>query len=196
MDSAFTAMTRHRFRAVNGTASFDLADMLNAPRARRRNRLPMHHLVAQRINARIISDHEVALTALTHKKTRLYLYQTANTWVSPDWYKTAHEFLSNNSHIWLVPPQISLSLQKNGRYRSRWNNYSDPAQVFSSWYDQLLGEETPPMLVLAREPISEHPPETPAALAEALFAYCQQEGKLASACNETVAIAMPEGGQA
>lgn len=52
------------------------------------------------------------------------------------------------------------------------------------------------MLVLARERISEHPPETPAALAEALFSYCEQPGKQVSACNETVAIAMPKGGTA
>ncbi len=194
MDSAFTAMTRHRFREVNGTASFDLAEMLSTPRAPRRNQLPMHHLVAERLNARVISDHEVALTAITHDKTRFYLYQTANTWVSKDWYKEAHEFLSNNSHIWLVPPQISLSLRKGRRYRSRWHNYATPDQVFASWYDQLLSHETPPMLVLTRERISEQPPETPKALAEALFTYCQQQGKLASACNETVAIAMPAGG--
>ncbi len=194
MESAFTAMSRHRFRAVNGTASFDLETMLATPRAPHRNRLPMHHRVAQRLNTRVISNHEAALTAITHGKIRYYLYQTANTWVSPDWYKEAHEFLSNNSHISLVVPQISLSLREGNRYRSRWHNYSAPEQVFSSWYDQLLSDETPPMLVLARERISEQPPVTPAALAEALFTYCKQAGKLASACNETVAIAMPKGG--
>ena len=196
MDSAFTAMTRHRFRALNGAASFNLADMLKAPRVMHRHRLPMHHMVAERLNTRVISDHEVTLTAITHDKIRFFVYQTANTWVSPDWYKVAHEFLSKNSHIWLVPPQISMSLRENAGYRSRWNNYSAPEQVFSSWYDQLLSDETPPMVVLTRERISEQPPETPAALAEALFTYCQQPGKLASACNETVAIAMPAGGPA
>lgn len=196
METAINTVTRHRFREVNGTASFNLDEMLAAPRAPLRNRMPMHYLVAQRLNASVISDHEVALTAITHDKTRFYLYQTANTWVSQDWYKEAHEFLGKNSHIWLVPPQISLSLRENGSYRSRWHNHSAPAQVFSSWYDQLLSDETPPMLVLARERISERPPETPKALAEALFSYCQQAGKLASACNETLAIAMPAGGQA
>jgi len=48
--------------------------------------------------------------------------------------------------------------------------------------------------VLARERISEQPPTTPAALAEALYTYCEQSGKKVSACNETVAIAMPKGG--
>ncbi len=196
MSAAFEAMTRHRFRQVNGSQSFDLAEMLAAPRARKRNRLPMHHLVAQRLNARVEQDAEVALTAVTHNKIRYFLYQTANTWVSPDWYKEAHEFLSNNSHIWLVAPQISLSLMENGLYRSRWHNHSEPKWVFSSWYDQTLSNETPPMLVLARERISEQPPESPAALAEALFAYCEQPGKQVSACNETVAIAMPKGGAA
>ncbi len=196
MSAAFTNMTRYRFREVNGTASFSLETMLQAPRAPRRNRLPMHHLVAQRLNARVINDAEVALTAITHGGEKYYLYQSANTWVSPDWYKDAHEFLSKNDHIWLVPPQISLSLRDSGRYRSRWHNYSTPEAVFSSWYDQLLSGETPPMLVLSRERISATAPETPATLAEALFIYCQQAGKLASACNETVAIAMPTGGRA
>lgn len=196
MENAINSMTRLRFRDVNGSASFSLADMLGAPRVALRNRLPMNLQAGQRLNARVISDHEVALSAVTHGKTKFYLYQSSNTWVSPDWYKEAHEFLSNNNHIWLVPPQISMSLQKGGRYRSRWHNYATPQTVFSSWYDQLLTDETPPMLVLTRERISKKTPETPAALAEALFTYCQQQGKLASACNETVAIAMPAGGQA
>ncbi len=196
MSSAFEAVTRFRFREVNGTASFDLANMLAAPRIPRRNQLPMHHLVSQQLNARIESDAEVALTAITHNNTRFYLYQTINTWVSPSWYKDAHAFLSKNSHIWLVPAQISLSLQDNGQYRSRWHNYSEPKWVFSSWYDQALCQEATPMLVLARERISEQPPKTPAALAEALFNYCEQPGKQVSACNETVAIAMPKGGSA
>ena len=194
MESAFEAITRHRFRDVNGSASFNLADMLSAPRAKRRNSLPMHHRVSQQLNARVESDAEVALSVVTHNNTRFYLYQTANTWVSPEWYKEAHAFLHNNAHIWLVPPQISLSLQDSGRYRSRWHNYSEPKWVFSSWYDQTLSAETPPMLVLARERISEQPPTTPAALAEALYTYCEQSGKKVSACNETVAIAMPKGG--
>jgi len=195
METAFTEVTRHRFRHINGTASFNLSDMLKAPKAPKRNRLPMHHLVAQRLNAKVLSDHEVALSAITHNKTKFFLYQAANTWVTPSWYKEAHLFLANNKHIWIVPPQISLSLRAEGRYRSRWHNYSEPEQVFSSWYDQLLSHETPPMLVLTRERISDEPPKTAAALAEALYFYCKQQGKLTSACNETVAIAMPSGGQ-
>ena len=191
MQTAFEKMTRQRFRAVNGTASFDLEAMLNAPRVRRRNRLPMHHRVAQKHNVKVESDHDVTLSAITLNKEKFYLYQTANTWVSGDWYKEAHAFMQNNKHIWLVPPQISLSTLESGEYRSRWHSYTEPKWVFSSWYDQLVSGETPPMVVLSRTRISPTPPKTALALAASLYRYCDSSEKLVSACNETVAIAMP-----
>ena len=184
MQTAFEAMIQHRFRSINGGASFDLESMLSAPRLGQRNRLPM------RLNMKIESDHEVALSAVTFNQNRYFLYQTKNTWVSPDWYKEAHAFLASNSHIWLVPPQISLSRMQDGEYRSRWHSYSEPKWVFSSWYDQLVSHESPPMLVLARERLSETPPETALDLAALLYGYCQNSSKLVSACNETLAISM------
>jgi len=189
---AYAAVTRFRFRTVHGDAGFDLEALLSAPRLPRRNQLPMHHQVAQRFNMKIESDHEITLTALTLNKTRFFLYQAANTWVEPEWYARAHGFLHVNAHIALVPPQISLSILNNGHYRSRWNNYSEAATVFSSWYDQLISDETPPMLVLSREKISRTPPRTALELAEALYNYTREGRHLASACDETVAIAMPE----
>ena len=191
---ALETVTRHRFRQINGTASFSLSGLLNAPLIQRRNKLPMHHQVAQRLNAKVEVDGAVALTVLTHNKIRFFLYQTAQTWVSPEWYLEAHNFLQNNAHIAVVAPQISLSLLENMSYRSRWHNYSAPQWVFSSWYDQIITGELAPMLVLTRERLSDTPILAPQDLASALFAYCQQGDKLVSACNETVAIAMPEGG--
>lgn len=189
MRQAYSDMTKGRFRSVTGSASFDLDEMLKAPRLRKRTLLSAHHLVAQRHNVKIESDHEVSASAITINQTRYFLYQTANTWVAPDWYLEAHNFLRNNSHIWLVPPQISLSRLEDEGYKSRWHNYSEPKWVFSSWYDQLISGETPPMVVMSRERVSETPPKTAAELAAALYKYCQTEGKLVSACNETVAIA-------
>ena len=86
---------------------------------------------------------------------------------------------------------------KNGEYRARWHNYSEPDKVFSSWYDQLAAEETPPIAALARARLGGAPPKTGAELAEQLYTYSLIEGNLVSACNETVAIAMPAstGGQ-
>lgn len=194
LEIAMLEMTRYRFREVNGSASFDFAALLAAPRIRHRQRLPMHHLVAQQMNIRLECDDAVALSSITYNNKRYFLYQTKNTWMTDTWYKEAHDFMSHNAHIWLVPPQISLSLQDNGRHRSRWHNWSDPKWVFSSWYDQILCRETPPMAVLARERISKQPPTTPQALAEALYNYCEQSGKKVSACNETVAIAMEKEG--
>ena len=191
MGTALEAMTRHRFRQVSGSASFDLGNMLDAPRVPRRQRLPLHHRIAQRLNVNIESDHEVALSAVTLNKSKYFLYQSTDTWVSPEWFQEAHNFLRKNSHIWLVPPQISLSLMENSEYRSRWHNYSDPKWVFSSWYDQLASGETPPMVVLARERISTAPPTTPKTLAADLYTYCLDPAKKVSATNETVAIAMP-----
>lgn len=191
MNTAFEAMTRHRFRQVSGSASFNLADMLDAKRAPLRHRLPMHHRIAQRLNIKVESDDEVVLSALTINKTRFFLYQGSETWVSPEWFMEAHNFLRGNGHIWLVPPQISLSKLANGEYRSRWHSYSDPKLVFSSWYDQLVSGETPPVVLLSRERISDDPPKTTRALAAALYRYCRDSEKLVSACNETVAIAMP-----
>lgn len=192
MDAALEAMTRHRFRRVSGSASFDLATMLAAPPVPRRNRLPLHHRIAQRLNVKVESDHAVVLSAVTVNKTCFYLYQSIGTWVSPDWFREAHDFLRKNGHIWLVPPQISLSRLEGGEFRSRWHSYSEPKWVFSSWYDQLASGETPPMVVLARERISDTAPTTPAALAAGLYRYCLDPEKQASATNETVAIAMPQ----
>lgn len=189
---AYEQMTRLRYRTINGSASFDLATLLDAPRLRKRRQLPMHHRVAQRLNTKVESDTDVALSTISHNRTRFFLYQSQGTWVTPDWYEEAHNFLRNNDHIWLVPPQISLSLLDSGEYRARWHNYSEPHLVFSSWYDQLISGETPPMLVLTRERLASAPPTTPQDLAEQLFEYSLRAGKLVSACNETVAIAMPQ----
>ena len=190
--TAYSAVTRYRYRRVHGDAQFDLEDILGAKRLSRRNRLPMHHQVAQRLNVKIESDAEVALSAITINKTRYFLYQTANTWVEPEWYARAHAFLHKNAHISLVPPQISLSIMEDGSYRSRWNTYSDASKVFSSWYDQLISHERPPMVLLSRHKISPTPPKTALELAKALYDYAKGGDILASACEATVAITMPE----
>ncbi len=190
--TAYSAVTRYRYRTVHGDAQFDLEDILGAKRLSRRNRLPMHHQVAQRLNVKIESDAEVALSAITINKTRYFLYQTANTWVEPEWYARAHAFLHKNAHISLVPPQISLSIMEDGSYRSRWNTYSDASKVFSSWYDQLISHEKPPMVLLSRHKISPAPPKTALELAKALYDYAKGDNILASACEATVAITMPE----
>ncbi|MCF6273621.1 MAG: glycosyltransferase [Rhodobacteraceae bacterium] len=192
--TAFNSITRHRFRAINGTAGFDLSDLLTAQILPTPKRLPAHLRIPRRLKTRSNTHGEITLSRLTLNQKQYFLYQSENSWVAHEWYEEAHLFLQNNAHIWLVPPQISLSLQESGTYKSRWHNHTEPHWVFSSWYDQLASNETAPLVILARELISNTPPASAKELAALLYAYSRKKDKLVSACNETVAIAMPSEG--
>ncbi len=189
LSDAIEDVSRLRYRQLTDQASFDLADLLESPlldsKAQKRQRR-----VPAAFKVKSLQKGEVTVSRLTRDGKVSYLYQTSITWVSAQNYAIAHDFLHANPHIWLVPPQINALLSPEGKYRFRWNNYSDPQQVFMTWYDQLVTKNRVPIAVLTREQINKTLPETPLDLARALYVYAGNSAKQASASGETMAIAM------
>lgn len=187
--NAILGATRHRYRSITHATSFSLDDLL----ARTDQiEIPKEKETPFGIGVNFQSETSgpVSFTTLKFNRVKSYLYMTETAWISKTWYIEALNFLRGNKHIWIVPPQISTSQDKLGKYVSRWNTFSNPQDIFSVWYDQCIMGDDIPIAVLTREPISETPPQTPAELARALYYYCDNTDKKVSTCNETVAIAM------
>jgi len=191
VEQAFNDITRFRYRELSGNPEVSLEEILAAPERLCAESAPMHLPADTHLSVKTESEHSISVSTITYEHKRFFLYQSTDTWIAPEWYHEAHGFLRNNEHIWLVPPQISLSRKENGEYRSRWHNYSEAKWVFSGWYDQLSAGEIPPLVVMTRERLSKRHPKTALETARLLYNYCKQPEKMVSTCNETLAVAMP-----
>ncbi len=187
--SSHNAVSRHRFRSVTHADGLKLADMF------RQESYPLeqkekHAKFGGNVSFQVEQTGAINLTILKYNNIKSYFYQTDSVWISQNWYLEALKFMAGNEHIWIVPPQILTSRDTNGNYINRWNNFSNPQEIFSLWYDQTMMQESLPIAVICREPISETPPKSAGELARALYYYCADPSKKVSACNETLAIAM------
>ncbi len=190
-NASLDAVTRHRFRSVTHADNFDLQELLVAPEKNTAAE-PTPKSFGKSVSFQTEQTGEVEFTILKHDHVKSYLYKTSSTWMPKAWYLEALRFLRNNKHIWIVPPQISVSLDQAGKLTSRWNSFSAPQETFSVWYDQCFVGENMPIAVICREPICETPPKTVAELAKALYYYCADSDKKVSTCAETLTIAFGE----
>ncbi|MCF6304269.1 MAG: glycosyltransferase [Rhodobacteraceae bacterium] len=188
---AVRSVTQHRFRSITHADSFDLHGLLTVPEPAIAPSSPALSF-GKAVGFQVEQSGEVEFLILKHDRVKSYLYKTGDTWMPKSWYLEALEFLRNNKHIWIVPPQISVSKDPSGKHTSRWNTFSKPQDIFSVWYDQCFTAENMPIAVITREPICKTPPKTAAELAKALYYYCADPDKKVSACGETLAIATGE----
>jgi len=188
LTDSINATTRHRYRSITHADGFELNQLLAPPPPAPVIPLPAETF-GKGVSFQVEQSGEVDFLILKHSKVKSYLYRTNDTWMPKDWYPEALKFLHNNKHIWIVPPQISVSKNQTGQYISRWNTFSAPQDIFSVWYDRCFTGETTPIAVITREPICKTPPKTAAELAKALYYYCVDPDKKVSTCGETLAIA-------
>ncbi|WP_118132833.1 glycosyltransferase [Oceanicella sp. SM1341] len=188
--AALASVTTQRFAGLVRDGAMDLAALLagNPVQAGEGGPDTAAHPASRwfRVEAQRAGGLEIA--TLRAKEHELYLYRTADAWISPAWFAVAGKALIENAELEIFSPHITIGRSREGRYHCTMYDYSKADVAFATMYDQSLGGGRVPLVAMTRHPLDAAGLDSAGALARRLYRMVRK-GAGISIVQDSVAIA-------